>query len=46
MISRYTDWLKQGQRDLAHARRALDGEDDEWAFQVRSRGRIMGKRPA
>ena len=31
MASRHADWLKQGQRDLDHARRSLDHGDYEWA---------------
>jgi HEPN domain-containing protein len=31
MASRSADWLRQGQRDLAHARRARDDGDHEWA---------------
>lgn len=31
MASRSDDWLRQGRRDLDHARRAHAGEDHEWA---------------
>jgi HEPN domain-containing protein len=31
MASRSDDWLRQGRRDLDHARRASDGGDHEWA---------------
>ena len=31
MASRHADWLKQGQRDLEHARKSLDNGDYEWA---------------
>jgi HEPN domain-containing protein len=31
MASRAADWLRQGRRDLAHARRAREDGDHEWA---------------
>lgn len=31
MPARYDDWLRQAQRDVAHAKRALDAGDYEWA---------------
>ena len=31
MPARYKDWLRQAKRDLAHAQRALDNGDYEWA---------------
>lgn len=31
MPSRYKDWLKQAERDLEHARHALEDKDSEWA---------------
>jgi HEPN domain-containing protein len=31
VTARYQDWLRQARRDLAHARRARDGGDYEWA---------------
>jgi HEPN domain-containing protein len=38
MASRHADWLKQGQRDLEHARRALAGGDCEWACFAAQQG--------
>jgi HEPN domain-containing protein len=38
MASRHADWLKQGQRDLEHARRALDDGDYEWACFAAQQG--------
>lgn len=38
MASRYADWLKQGQRDLGHARRALEDGDYEWACFAAQQG--------
>ena len=31
MPSRYLDWWRQAERDLQHARHALEDEDYEWA---------------
>ena len=30
MASRHSGWLRQGERDLAHARRSLEQQDYEW----------------
>lgn len=38
MASRHADWLKQGQRDLAHGRRSLDAGDYEWACFAAQQG--------
>jgi len=38
MVSRHADWLKQGKRDLAHARRALESGDYEWACFAAQQG--------
>ncbi len=38
MASRHADWLKQGQRDLDHARRALEDGDYEWACFAAQQG--------
>lgn len=38
MASRHADWLKQGKRDLAHARRSLDDGDYEWACFAAQQG--------
>lgn len=38
MGSRHADWLKQGERDLDHARRALNGGDYEWACFAAQQG--------
>ncbi len=38
MAGRYGDWLKQGQRDLAHARRAMGAGDYEWACFAAQQG--------
>ena len=38
MASRPADWLKQGQRDVEHARRALDAGDYEWACFAAQQG--------
>lgn len=38
MASRHADWLKQGQRDLEHARRALDDGDYEWTCFAAQQG--------
>jgi len=38
MVSRHADWLKQGQRDLEHARRALGDGDYEWACFAAQQG--------
>lgn len=31
MAARFEDWLRQAQRDLAHAQRSLESGDYEWA---------------
>ncbi len=38
MASRYKDWFRQGQRDLAHARRATGDGDYEWACFAAQQG--------
>ena len=38
MASRHADWLKQGQRDLGHARRSRDDGDYEWACFAAQQG--------
>ena len=38
MASRHADWLKQGQRDLAHGRHSLDAGDYEWACFAAQQG--------
>lgn len=38
MASRHADWLKQGQRDLEHARRAMDDGDYEWTCFAAQQG--------
>ncbi|OGG46584.1 MAG: DNA-binding protein [Candidatus Handelsmanbacteria bacterium RIFCSPLOWO2_12_FULL_64_10] len=38
MASRHEDWLKQGRRDLDHARRALEDGDCEWACFAAQQG--------
>lgn len=38
MAGRYGDWLKQGQRDLTHARRAMGAGDYEWACFAAQQG--------
>lgn len=38
MASRHADWLKQGQRDLEHARRAQRDGDYEWACFAAQQG--------
>lgn len=38
MASRHADWLKQGRRDVEHARRALDDGDYEWACFAAQQG--------
>ena len=38
MASRHEDWLKQGKRDLEHARRSMAGEDYEWACFAAQQG--------
>ena len=38
MASRHQDWLKQGKRDLDHARRSADSGDNEWACFAAQQG--------
>jgi HEPN domain-containing protein len=38
VASRHEDWLKQGQRDLDHARRAVADGDHEWACFAAQQG--------
>ncbi|MGI8550287.1 MAG: HEPN domain-containing protein [Dehalococcoidia bacterium] len=38
MVRRHEDWLKQGQRDLDHARRALADADYEWSCFAAQQG--------
>ena len=38
MASRHADWFRQGQRDLAHARRATKDGDYEWACFAAQQG--------
>ena len=38
VASRHGDWLKQGERDLAHARRSLEQGDYEWACFAAQQG--------
>ena len=38
MASRHADWFRQGQRDLAHARRATEDGDYEWACFAAQQG--------
>lgn len=42
MTSRHADWVKQGKRDLEHARRALDAGDYEWACFAAQQGAEKG----
>ena len=45
MASRHADWLKQGQRDLAHGRRSLDAGDYEWACFAAQQGAEKPSKP-
>lgn len=38
MASRHADWFRQGQRDLEHARRAVEAGDYEWACFAAQQG--------
>ena len=38
MASRHEDWLKQGRRDLEHARHSMDDGDFEWACFAAQQG--------
>ena len=38
MASRHEDWLKQGKRDLEHARRSAASGDHEWACFAAQQG--------
>lgn len=38
MASRHEDWFRQGERDLAHARNALEDGDHEWACFAAQQG--------
>ena len=38
MASRHSDWFRQGERDLAHARRSLEQQDYEWSCFAAQQG--------